>query len=415
MGGIIFYINERVMMTSIIIEFFKVIKRCIFIEKQKKLNSSAIMIPDLTNTHFNRNEKDSLISRVIKYYEDKLSVIIFYLGNNSCNEDKIINLKEPYNVELRGNRRINTLRITLRFAVRYIKCMLIGNTVEVALLKDLYKYELCKVSPLNIEKIVFTQSSKWSHELWPIAYNKKRVLIAYGGSFWGFKTKQHGYIDEYCYYHYQKWDEILHWNKILGKFERCSIKKKPIICHIEPITPQGRVSSKYEKISIQRDKYILVFDSLPYTEFGKICSSLGERYRTIDMCTRFIVDIIEEANQSGIDVVIKPKRDIDIPAPYYSCESYFQRLKQYEIEKKAVIANKNVQISGLIEKSLMVISAPFTSTSLYSYLAYNKPSYFYDPSGKLFADDRAAMKLHLIKGRNELKALITNYSMKKHL
>ena len=212
-----------------------------------------------------------------------------------------------------------------------------------------------------------------------------------------------------------KWDEILHWNKILGKFERCSIKKKPIICHIEPITPQGRVSSKYEKISIQRDKYILVFDSLPYTEFGKICSSLGERYRTIDMCTRFIVDIIEEANQSGIDVVIKPKRDIDIPAPYYSCESYFQRLKQYEIEKKAVIANKNVQISGLIEKSLMVISAPFTSTSLYSYLAYNKPSYFYDPSGKLFADDRAAMKLHLIKGRNELKALITNYSMKKHL
>ena len=129
MGGIIFYINERVMMTSIIIEFFKVIKRCIFIEKQKKLNSSAIMIPDLTNTHFNRNEKDSLISRVIKYYEDKLSVIIFYLGNNSCNEDKIINLKEPYS-GLRGNRRINTLRITLRFTVRYIKCMLIGNTVE---------------------------------------------------------------------------------------------------------------------------------------------------------------------------------------------------------------------------------------------------------------------------------------------
>ena len=413
LSWIIFYFAERFIMSTIIIDFIKTIKRCIFLDNQPKLPSSAIMISDLTNTHFDRNEKNSLISRVVKYYGDQPDETICYLGKVDTPENTIVRLNEPYNTEFKGSRRVYALKTTFKYTLKYIKYMLIGNTIEIALIKDLFKYELCRVNPLRIEKIMFTQSSKWSHELWPIAYNKKRTLIAYGGSFWGFKTQQNSYLDEYCYYRFQKWDEMLHWNKSLAEYEKSQIKKKPSICIIDPITPQGRINSSYKKITTQGEKYILVFDSLPYTMYGKICSNLGERYRTLEVCTEFINDIVEEAKLANINVVIKPKRDIDIQVPYYTFESYFEMLKQYRNESQIQIANKNVDIGRLIYKCEMVISAPFTSTSLYSKLVYNKAAYFYDPSQQLHKDDRGAMNLCLISGRHELKQLFTRLAMRK--
>ena len=408
LSSLIFCVNERLMMSLIIIDFLKIVKRCIFVEKQDSITKSAIMIPDLTDGHFNRNEKNSLISRVIEYYGKPVNRTIVSLNRHSAREKEIIGLKEPYNVEMIGKRRLHALRITLLYAYKYLKYMVVGNTIEIAVLKDFYKYEICKISPLGIKEIIFTQSSKWSHELWPIAYNKERVLIAYGGSFWGFKTKHFGYMDEYCYYRFQKWDTLLHWNPALGEFEKRKIKKKPRIYNIGPITPQGRVTDDYERGTVQQGKYILLFDSLPYTVYGRICSNLGERYRTLDVCTRFLNDIIEESETAGLNIVIKPKRDIEMQAPYYTFESYLYAIKKYRDENRIQVANRNVKISSLIRESVMVISAPFTSTSLYSNLVYNKPAYFYDPLKQLYKDDRGTIELDLISGRDELKQLFSS-------
>ena len=77
-------------------------------------------------------------------------------------------------------------------------------------------------------------------------------------------------MDEYCYYRFQKWDTLLQWNPALGEFEKRTIKKKPRIYKIGPITPQGRVNNDYERGTVQQGKYILLFDSLPYTIYGRI-------------------------------------------------------------------------------------------------------------------------------------------------
>lgn len=413
LSSMAFILNERVLMSSIIIELLKTTKRCILIEKQNEATSPAIMIPDLTNTHFNRDEKNSLISRVIEYYGCKIDARIYCLNPMGFNSKNIIGIKEPYNVELQGEKRMKALKMTFAYAYKYIKYMVMGNLIEIALLKDYYKYELCCISPLNMKNIIFTQSSKWSHELWPIAYNHKRTLICYGGSLWGFKNKEYGYLDEYCYYQHQKWDIILHWNRKLAEYDKKMIGKNVHTIIIEPIAPQGRITGACEPLQIVNKNYIVVFDSLPYSLLGKVCSNLGERYRTEKNCLAFINGITEEASLVGFDVVIKTKRNIELAdQTFYTCESYLTLLREQGLKDNVHITYKNINIDELIKNSLLVISAPFTSTSLYSHLVYRKPAYYYDPSTELFYDDRAGMDLRLIKGRKELKKLFNSEATK---
>ena len=286
--------------------------------------------------------------------------------------------------------------------------MIRGSHMEVALLKDMYIYELSLINPLNLEKILITQSSQWCHELWPLAYNHKRLLICYSASFWGFKTPELGYLDQRCYLRHQKWDEILHWNKVLADYEKNIIKKEVNIHEIGPITPQGRVNCQSKELITRKNKYILVFDCLPYTKFGRICSNLGERYRTNSVCINFIDDIIKEATYSDLDVVIKPKRDIEAEVPYYSTNAYFEMLKKSNNLDNVQVANRDVNIHSLIKDCLLVISAPFTSPTLYASLVYSKPAFYYDPTGKLYKDDRGAMNLEVISGHTELKDLLSS-------
>ena len=408
LSSVLYNLNERILMASIIIKFLQTIKYCIFTEKQVRVNSKSLVIPDLTSIHSNRSEKNSLITRSIEYFGCRPDANIYYMGQKQISSQGMTRLKQPYSVEFRGKQRVEALKLTIRYALKCFRYLLKGNYIERALLKDLYIYELCKINPLDIQNIIYTQSSKWNHELWPHAYSRKRKLICYGGSFWGFKTKKFGYLDQYCYLKYQKWDEILCWNEILGKFESNLMKKNPKIIIIDPITPLGRMHKGCAYLSKQVKEYILLFDSLPYSIFGRLCTNLGERYRTEDICSQFINDILDEAEQSKVSVILKTKRDIELAVPYYSIESYFKMLKKHEKNQRLHIANKNIDISELIEKSLVVISAPFTSTSLYSSKVYNKPAYFYDPSKQLYADDRAAMNLPLVQGRDELKQLFRN-------
>ena len=59
---------------------------------------------------------------------------------------------------------------------------------------------------------------------------------------------------------------------------------------------------------------------------------------------------------------------------------------------------------SVIEASSIVISMPFTSTALIA-RSLEKPSYYYDPSGLIQKDDRAAHGIPVISGREELLQL----------
>ena len=61
----------------------------------------------------------------------------------------------------------------------------------------------------------------------------------------------------------------------------------------------------------------------------------------------------------------------------------------------------------VIENSIAVISMPFTSTALIA-RELGKPSVYYDPSGLLQKDDRAAHGIPILSGQKELKDWMSN-------
>ena len=79
---------------------------------------------------------------------------------------------------------------------------------------------------------------------------------------------------------------------------------------------------------------------------------------------------------------------------------YFsERLSEQE---HVVLVDPDISAFRVIESSYAVISMPFTSTALIA-RALGKPSIYYDSTGRLQRDDRAAHGIEIISGPEELK------------
>ena len=78
-----------------------------------------------------------------------------------------------------------------------------------------------------------------------------------------------------------------------------------------------------------------------------------------------------------------------------------------QLEKKSNLIEINPDASGysVIEKWKAVISMPFTSTALIA-KSLGKPSIYYDPSGIIQKDDRAAHGIPVITGKEELQSWV---------
>ena len=65
------------------------------------------------------------------------------------------------------------------------------------------------------------------------------------------------------------------------------------------------------------------------------------------------------------------------------------------------MVDPSLPASRVIELSQAVISMPFTSTALIA-KEMGKPSIYYDPTGLLLRDDRAAHGIPIVAGEREL-------------
>ncbi len=70
---------------------------------------------------------------------------------------------------------------------------------------------------------------------------------------------------------------------------------------------------------------------------------------------------------------------------------------------KMITIDPDTSSYEMMEKCSAVISMPFTSTALIA-RELGKPSCFYDPTGLIQRDDRAAHGIPIMIGRNELQA-----------
>lgn len=151
---------------------------------------------------------------------------------------------------------------------------------------------------------------------------------------------------------------------------------------------------------------LAAFDIQPMRASFYRSIALGFEYYIHNNACAFAEDVIDVSSELGLKVLWKRKREIGkIAHPTYA--SLMNRLIR-EPHVECVAPARAAQ--HVIARASVVVSMPFTSTALIA-RAMNKPSCYYDPTGKLQPDDRAAHGIPIIQSRGELKDWIAAHSV----
>jgi polysaccharide biosynthesis PFTS motif protein len=143
---------------------------------------------------------------------------------------------------------------------------------------------------------------------------------------------------------------------------------------------------------------IAIFDVSPVRDALYWPLGVNVEYYVPSVVNRFLEDVYDAANALGITVLYKRKRDhkrFHHPKYERQCASMRQRTRWHEVDA-------SISAFRVIDMVDMVISLPFTSTALIG-VAQGKPSIYYDPTGEMCTDDRAALGVPILTNKDDLR------------
>lgn len=150
-------------------------------------------------------------------------------------------------------------------------------------------------------------------------------------------------------------------------------------------------------------KSIVVFDINPLRDTRYHIFSEPLEFLVPKVVNRFLEDIHTVSCENNFHMVLKRKRDIGSLLN----KKYKRVIDHLSASANFLAVDVDIPAQELIEESSMVISLPFTSTALIA-RELGKPSCFYDPSGLIQKDDRAAHDITIITGIDELRKWVAN-------
>jgi polysaccharide biosynthesis PFTS motif protein len=121
------------------------------------------------------------------------------------------------------------------------------------------------------------------------------------------------------------------------------------------------------------------------------------RYTHPDLNQRFLYEVYEALSEVGYTMVFKRKRDIGNKI----VKNYKRCLDELSYKDDVIVVNPDVAAVKVIQGCRIAISMPFTSTALYN--CPGVTSIYYDPTGWVQKNDRAAHGILVISGKNELR------------
>lgn len=200
-------------------------------------------------------------------------------------------------------------------------------------------------------------------------------------------------------YKAMSWPCYLVWDKYQESFIRRAAGGDPEINIVGPISFDG----SGEVSSLELKNCIAVFDITPF-RFSRY-SVLGEgfEYYIPKFANMFIEQVGEVIEGENLIMAWKQKRDIGRQA-----HPSYRRFSDNFLKHKFVLSiPPEVGAGELIKSCAAVISRPFTSTAIIA-KSLGIPSVYYDPTGLLSANDRAAHGVELISGIENLKKWLEN-------
>ena len=198
------------------------------------------------------------------------------------------------------------------------------------------------------------------------------------------------------------WKNYLVWNSYQAK-KISNLNNNIQDIHIlGPMLLHTQLSEK--KYHLQNKNCVSIFDITPKR---KILECMHGYYSIInsEIMKQFIIDIVDISEKYNIQILHKPKRDLDKLYKgkhlYTGNKSFNNFIREMNNKKYFKTIPAESDIDDLLRSSLATISFPFTSVALIS-KELQKESIFYDPTSKLIKDKFFDQNIELISGKQEL-------------
>ena len=245
---------------------------------------------------------------------------------------------------------------------------------------------------------LFHNSTPFYRPLWTYLAERKgsRILFYfYSTNNEHFKNKSGCTIQNP--WHLISWSHYLVWDEFQADFIKRFDQHKSTIEKVGLIW----FSSSDKNIDIPLNS-ISVFDVSPVRPTRYILFGIGIEYYIPEIANQFLSDIQTVLNVNNINMLHKRKR-----VSKFTHKKYIRRVRQLTNKSNYVKIHSNVDALQIIQKTKACISMPFTSTALIAKLE-GKPSVYYDPSGMIQKDDRAAYGIPVLTGIDELQKWVKN-------
>ena len=195
------------------------------------------------------------------------------------------------------------------------------------------------------------------------------------------------------------WPHYLVWDGYQADFVRRAVGESANISVVGPIW----FHTSGEEVPGLPLSTVAVFDIQPMRASRYQILGADFEYYTPNTSNQFLSDIYKTLMVRGSTLALKRKRKIGRLAH----PKYRQLIEKFDRLPNFIAVDRDMSALRLIEGCVAVISMPFTSTALIA-RELGKPSIFYDPTGQLQSDDRAAHGIPVISGPEQLKAWLSS-------
>ena len=257
----------------------------------------------------------------------------------------------------------------------------------------------------RLAKEYLFHASGWIYRpMWTYEAERRGARITfyfYSTNCEGFKRTE-GYPTLNYGWQAMNWPHYLVWDEYQADFVRRAVGETTNISVVGPIW----FHSSAKEMPAFGGRGVAVFDVTPHRESRYRILGADLEYYVPQTCLPFLSDIHKVTNDAGYMMMWKRKRKIgSIVHPRYRCFA-----EHLGVSKNVITVDPDISANRLIEASTAVISMPFTSTALIS-RKLGKPSCYYDPTGLVQKDDRAAHGIEIVRGQEELAIWLKSVSV----
>lgn len=268
-------------------------------------------------------------------------------------------------------------------------CLIFPETIYAGLVK--------RQSIGSLAKEYYFHNSSWLYRpLWTYEAEQsgsKFLFYFYSTNIESFKLKD-GYGIQANSWQLLTWNNFLVWDNYQKEFIERYTKNINKVLVVGPIWFMENIN---EDILFNPNN-IAVFDVQPQRDFLYQKLAIESEYYIPSVANQFLLDISKVLSEIEVKFIFKRKRNIGNKV-HIEYKSFVDKLS---MEGLLLEINPDISAYKIIKNCKAIISMPFTSTAIIG-KELGKKSIYYDPSGIIQKDDRAAHGIPVVTGIEELK------------